>query len=982
MPRLELYLLGTPLIKLDSVPIQVDTRKAIALMAYLAVTGERHRRDALAALLWPDADQSRARAALRRTLSTVNKALAGFGLRVDRETIGLDWNADLWIDLVQFRSQKAESVTHHHSPADVCVMSLGPLRDVVKLYRGEFLAGFTLRDSAPFDDWQFAESVRLRDELAVVLERLVICHTLQRDFQSARSHAQRWLDLDPLNEEAHRQLMRLYTRANQRTSALRQYRECVRILDRELGVQPLEATTELYQAVRENRPLPVLDTSQSSPPWPEIGPDASAADGEAPARVSTPGYPLVGRSTEWETLLETYTSIRADGHLIVVEGEAGIGKSRLAEEFLAHVRARGAATLAARCYQGEANLAYDAFVEGLRGAIARLGDTAGWWRGLPENSLAEAARLLPELSMLSEELPPPLPLDSPGAQSRFFESLAGILLHVCRGPIPGVLFLDDLQWADETSIDLLRYLVRRLRGRPICILITWRSEELEAEHPLRLLLAEAHRTGVATALSLRRLSLAEVAELVRAVSVDRIPLPHGIEERLHRETEGLPFFLVEYLATLTGRESPADGGWPVPASVRDLLRSRLASLSGASRQLLDTAAVIGRSFDFDTVQEASGRGEDEAVAALEALLAKGLVNEMRGAEGAESLSYDFSHERLRALTYEETSLARRRLLHRRVAEVLASHSRDRRQTSSAAGIIAKHYRTAAQDSKAAEYFILAGDHARALFANAEALVNYRSALVLGHIDEVGLHEAIGDLETLRGDYSAAITAYENAAALCDPRSIAGAERRLGKVHLRSGNWRIAESHFQAALTAIGDEGPSEQRSRIYADRSLAVHRNGNPGLALELARQAVELAEVTDDIEAQAQAHNVLGILSRNQGELDKACYHLEPSLALAETLSDPSARVAALNNLALARGATGDIEPAIKLVETALSLCASQGDRHREAAIHNNLADLLHASGESEAAMSQLKYAVTIFREIGGDPETLQPEIWKLVEW
>ena len=747
-------------------------------------------------------------------------------------------------------------------------------------------------------------------------------------------------------------------------------------------MKPLEETTELYQAVRENRPLPVLDTSQSPSPAPERGPDASASEGNAPARAATPGLPLVGRSTEWETLLETYTSIGTDGHLIVVEGEAGIGKSRLAGEFLAHVRARGAATLAARCYQGEANLAYGPFVEGLRGAIARLSDTAEWWHGLPVNSLVEAARLLPELSKLSEELPPPLPLDSPGAQSRFFESLAQLLLHVYRGPIPGVLFFDDLQWADEASIDLLRYLVRRLRVRPICILTTWRSEEIEAKHPLRLLLAEAHRAGVATTLSLRRLSLPEVAELVRAVSVDRVPLPHGIEERLHRETEGLPFFLVEYLATLTSSEASAEGGWPVPASVRDLLQFRLASLSGASRQLLDTAAVIGRSFDFDTLQEASGRGEDEAVAALEALLAKGLVNEIRGAEGTKNLTYDFNHEQLRALTYEETSLARRRLLHRRVAEALAGRSRDRHQTGYAAGIIAKHYRTAAQDSKAAEYFRSAGAHARALFANALALDHYRSALMLGHIDEVGLHEAIGELETLRGDYSAAITAYENAAALCDPRSIAGAERRLGNVYLRSGNWSIAESHFQAALTAIGDEGASEQRSRIYADRSLAVHRNGNPGLALELSRQAVELAEVTDDTEAQAQAHNILGMLSRNQGELDKACHHLELSLALAETLSDPSARVAALNNLALARGGTGDMETAIELAETALNLCASQGDRHREAAIHNNLADLLHASGDSEAAMSQLKHAVTIFREIGGDPEMLQPEIWKLVEW
>ena len=271
------------------------------------------------------------------------------GSSVDRETIGIDWNADLWVDLVQFRSQHARYVTHRHLPADVCEMSLGPLREVVKLYRGEFLAGFTLRDSAPFDEWQFPESERLRAELAVDLERLVICHTLRRDFQSARSYAQRWLDLDPLNEGAHRQLMRLYTQANQRTAALRQYRECIRIVDPELGVQPLEETTELYRAVRENRPFPVLDASQSSPSASEKRPNARTADGNASDRASRLGSPLVGRSTEWETLLETYTSIGADGHLIVVEDEAEIGKSSLAEEFLEHLRARGAATLAARC---------------------------------------------------------------------------------------------------------------------------------------------------------------------------------------------------------------------------------------------------------------------------------------------------------------------------------------------------------------------------------------------------------------------------------------------------------------------------------------------------------------------------------------------------------------------------------------------------------------------------------------------------------
>lgn len=140
--------------------------------------------------------------------------------------------------------------------------------------------------------------------------------------------------------------------------------------------------------------------------------------------------------------------------------------------------------------------------------------------------------------------------------------------------------------------------------------------------------------------------------------------------------------------------------------------------------------------------------------------------------------------------------------------------------------------------------------------------------------------------------------------------------------------------------------------------------------------------EATDDVHALAQAHNVLGILARNQGDLDLARDHLERSLALAETLNDPGARVAALNNLALVWAADGEAERALQLAETALEQCTFHGDRHHQAALHSNMADLLHASGQREAAMTHFKQAAALFAEIGRDAEHWQPEIWKLVEW
>ena len=970
MPSLELFLLGSPRVEHNGRPIQVDTRKAIALLAYLAVTGESHRRDALADLLWPNADQTRARAALRRTLSTVNKALRGEGLRVDRETIGIDWRASPFVDVIRFRAHLAKCLDHAQAATDVCDACRGPLTQAAELYAGDFLAGFTLRDSANFDDWQSFQTESLRTELAGVLERLVKCQALRGDLSSAVTHARRWLGLDPLNEQVHCQLMVLYARSDQRAAALRQYRECVRVLDRDLGVTPLDETTQLYQAIRENRTLSALAASplRSGPPIfePETG-------------TSKSDYPLVGRSSEWGALLETYASVRADGRFIVIEGEAGIGKSRLAEEFLAHLRAKGAVTVSARCYRGEANLAFGPFVEGLRDGLGRLGRTSGRLEEIPADWLTEAGRLLPELARSRPELPTPLRMDNPLAQSRFFEAVGQILLEVCRGPAPGVFFIDDLHWADDASVELLAYLLRRLPGRPFCIVTTWRREEMGAQHRLRLLAAEAERSGLATTLSPNRLSLTEVTELVRATSGN---LPDGIEKRLHRETEGLPLFLVEYLATFLEPEASAEDEWAVPASVRELLEVRLAALPGPSRQLLDTAAVIGRSFDFDTLQEAGGRGEEETVMALEGLMAAGLVNELTGTDTVGRPVYDFTHDRLRSLAYEETSLARRRLLHRRVAGALTAGPRPGWDSNISAALIAQHYRMAGEETEAARYFKLAGDHARSLFANTEALGHYGSALVLGSTEAAELHEAIGDLHTLSGTYGDAVASYEMAAALSNKIDLARVERKLGSVYHRQGQWDIAESHFEAAVESVAEHGDPGHQARTYADWSLTAHRRGDPARALQLATNAAERAEEAEDTEALAQAYNVLGILSRTDGDSERATQNLRHSLALAETLSDPSGRVAALNNLALAQGAIGEFEEAITLAQSALELCALQGDRHREAAIHNNLADLYHAGHRPEAAMSHLRQAVTIFAEIGEDLETVQPEIWKLVEW
>ena len=390
-----------------------------------------------------------------------------------------------------------------------------------------------------------------------------------------------------------------------------------------------------------------------------------------------------------------------------------------------------------------------------------------------------------------------------------------------------MLFFDDMHWADAASLDLLAYLVRRLRGQPLFILAAWRSDEGPAVSRLRGLVAEAQRADIGTALALKRLALADVLDMVRDLSAAGTALPDGIAGRLYHETEGLPLFLAAYLEALAqGSERGEGGAWPVPHGVVDLLRARLGRVEATALQTLQAAAVIGRSFDLEAVQATSGRSDEEIVSALEMLADRGIITEV--AEDASAAPrYDFTHEKLRALVYAETSLARRRLLHGRAATALAERARRRREGDAPAGQLAQHFRLAGLEAEAAAYFVRAGDHARALYANTEALAHYRAALALGHPDTAALYEAIGDLQTLAGEYVTALDSLETAAALTPTGSLAlaGVEHKLATLHGRRADWTAAESHFAAAVDGLSASG-DRALARVYADWSLAAHQQG------------------------------------------------------------------------------------------------------------------------------------------------------------
>ena len=256
MAGLEVFLLGSPRILCDGSPIEFDARKNLALITYLGVTRECHNREALVTLLWPESEPSRTRAILRRNLSVLKKALSDEYLLVDRETVGLNFEKSIWSDVLQFHQLVTSWKKHRHSQDEICPECMPSLAEAVRLYRGDFLEGFSLSDSSNFDDWQFLQTEGLRQELATALERLVRGYSALGRYKSAIPHAQRWVALDPMHEPAQRYLMRLYAWSGQRAAALRQYEECQKILQKELGVAPEDETTRLFEVIKAKQVLP------------------------------------------------------------------------------------------------------------------------------------------------------------------------------------------------------------------------------------------------------------------------------------------------------------------------------------------------------------------------------------------------------------------------------------------------------------------------------------------------------------------------------------------------------------------------------------------------------------------------------------------------------------------------------------------------------------------------------------------------------
>ena len=641
-----------------------------SLLTYLVL--HRHSpqpRGHVAFRFWPDATEAQARNNLRQLLHQLRVALPGVELLLVTTAQTLQWHPGLecWVDVVAFEEAltEAEAAARRSDQAG----QRAALEEADRLYRGDLLPG-------GYEEWLPPERERLRERHRQALEALLDLSEEKAasggGYGAAIRYAQRLLGLEPLREDRYRRLMGLYVRSQDRASALRVYHTCVTTLREELGVAPDPATQADYERLLQGVPSP----DEAAP----VAANVPAATAEE-SLVGVGIVGLIGREPEWAVLVRAWETARqGQPGFVLVTGEAGIGKSRLAEEFGRWAGQQGAVTAQTRSYAAEGQLSLAPVTEWLRsrGLRGQLGQLERVW-------LRELVRLLPELGAEYPDLPPYEPVNEYGQRQRFFEALARAVL-ISTAPL--VLLIDDLQWCDQETLEWLHFLLRYDASARLLVVGCARAEEVPPQHPVHTLLLHLRSSLGVTELALQPLDAAETGQLAAQMAKKELELAAVL--RLYQDTGGYPLFVVEMvragLGAGTGTGSPrpmTDSQWrpasleeeqgelrALPPRVHAVLVGRLRQVSPAAKEWLDLAATIGREFTLDLLI-ACGRGDaDSAVQALDELWQRRIVREYG------TTSYDFTHDRLREVAYAEISAPQRRRLHLRIAQALEAHSPD------------------------------------------------------------------------------------------------------------------------------------------------------------------------------------------------------------------------------------------------------------------------------------------------------------------
>lgn len=860
---LALQLLGPVLLRRDGSPLPLKIKKTQALLVLLAVQGAVPR-ERVVAWLWPALDDSTGRRNLRRELARLREIGADTAVLADGDLLSLHPAVDS--DLRRFEAAGADRLV---------------------LWRGPVADGLRLDDAAPFEDWLAQTRERLRASWRQALETAADTGPPEQAVQ----HLQTLLADDPLHERHHRALMQLHLAAGRHEAALAQYTRCRTVLAGELGLAPMAETEALIAAVQDLRSTP------AAPP---------PAAGSAAGWQLSGALPFVGREAEVRALEAAW----ADGRLLLIEGEGGVGKTRLASDFCA---AHGPYATA-RCRPGDAAVPYAAFTRCLR---VLAGDTLDL-SALPAWVTAELVRVLPERG---PALPPLLSAED---RLRFGEACVLAWQGLADGNFDAVV-IDDWQHADGPSQALLGHIAQRLgpASARLWLLLRPGSAAVSAE------LAEL----AALHLVLTPLPAGPVEALVRQLS--GVAAPTRFAARLRRATGGNPFFMAEtlrHLAETGALRIDAQGRWstpfddatedyrelPLPATVRDAVLARVQRLPDATRRLLEAASLAPEPFAPALLAAACALSEMEALAAIDAALAAALLREHE--RGGYAFGHDLAQQALEAALSPE----RRRLVHRRLA--LAAEA-----TRAGPGLVAWHFEASGEPARAVAYRLAAGDEAQALFAGAQALQHWQAALAQGPsaAQAALLHVRCGRALVDLGDGDAALAACQAARALV-AAGVLSAEERAEVL--------LASTEIEATLGSAAQTLPA-------IDAVLSQLPDGAP----------------------RARALRVRANALQKLGRLEDAAAAVQAALALLHTHAPAAVldRAALIDTLQVIDFQRGKAQSALALAREAAALWAAHGDKRSIARGHYRVGVMLVVNDQPQQGEIELNTARRLAAEM-----------------
>jgi len=775
----------------------------------------------------------------------------------------------------------------------------------------------------------------------------------------------------------------------------------------------LAAARALHGANRlQLEPVPAATDARAARPGASIrsslAPDIGAA-GDA--------TPFVGRSREYGLLIGLIARLTAGtGYTVLIEGEPGIGKSRLLHEVARYAHAQDLPVLATNCYEIERAMPYQPVIDLVTRTLDRV--SAAALCNLAPVSLAELAALVPEVGERCPDLPQ-LSNDFPEARQARLSRAVDQLLDASRGGRPLVLMVDDIQWADDASAQVLHTLARHAAQRPMLVIYAYRDEEVDSDERLAQRVESLRRDSDARRMPLARLDYADTERLVAALAGANLDAP-GLAERLHRETEGNPFFLMSILQSLSEGETQlesrtSDAAGLLPDALRAAVRVRLAHVPKAIRPTLETAAVLGRRFDFDTLLDVIGEPEAQLVDAVDALVKRRLLRE----EG-EGGVYDFSHDKLREVVYRDIGGARRRLLHRSVAESLERYCD--RETRDCDAQLAEHYERAQVWSRALHFLVLAAEHSQALFAMRDALHWFDRAVALceAHPESLDERQRLAIYER-RGEARA--QAGQTQGAVADIRLViaalrAGGERektrdaliQLGMAYRRADQYEEATACLTEALAeshAMNDErhaadtlyhlgtvawstGRNDQAIRFHQQaveicsrtgctdliavqawhgRGEAYFANAEPAPAIECYMRSLELARGIGDKSYESEnlmmvGHACLG--TKGLGDYPRAMANFEAALDIARSADLQWHFGPTLLGLDHARACTGRYGEAWTGMQKTLHWLESLRQARYQFIAYDFLGHLLLDLGLNELAVEHLERGCTLGRDTG----------------